>query len=113
MEWDRWDKLVTGARTKDTGIVKQYKPSGERWRPRSDGRLGGLRAGSGKICVRLCGGVRMCMKNGVITKLHDHRKELAVAIGAKPSTLPTSLPSMMNSSSTGRCGIETGSGDVD
>lgn len=27
-------------------------------------------------------GVRMCMNNGVVTKLHDHRRELAVAIGA-------------------------------
>lgn len=83
--WDRWDKLVTGARTKDTGIVKQYKPSRERWRPWSDGRLGreDYEQAAAKYACGFGGGVRMCMINGALTKLHDRRKELAAAIGGR------------------------------
>jgi len=59
------------------------------------------------------GEVRMCMGAGVITKLHDRRKELAVTAAAKPSALPISLPSMMSSSSTRRGGTVTGIGDIE
>jgi len=56
-------------------------------------------------------GVR-CVEFGVITKLQVHRKGLVVTIGAKPSALSASLPSMMNSSCpTGWDGIVTG--DID
>lgn len=39
MEWNRWRKLVTNAHTKDTEVVKQDKPSGERRRARLNRRL--------------------------------------------------------------------------